>query len=438
MSTDTLGQAVLCVLDEQDASPTGESHFSFQSLSLVTRARMAATNKAHWTRFKDTLTPGEALVINTINASSLSLFQIGHELRHKVEDPKQYVIDAIARSFGPHIRFDGLQPDETLLAILNRENDSKVTMGLVCEYYYGLRVYSDVREKLRQRSSEVNAAHGFGLTDWITGQTFENDSAHFRNEPSPDAQPSNVLEFAKWLARIFGRVAIVDGDTWTFSTYMPLHRRITVNHDEDGQKICPLDDNVLTGFDTIKAHPGVGETVSIHLKLCNTRERNGLATADGEISLRRYGLAGISATLICIDFDTKELEECELYQMLTDQDCLRTETDKGFHVYVLLETSTPPAIKRCVRVLRDTRFPVDLLTGDHVNVWEPADRAMTGQLVPMHWEDLEPFFDVEIVSKEAVETMTRARDAYRIACEAVGVPSMLEGSIYSHGELNIY
>ena len=104
---DTLGGSALRVLNDQDALPTGEPRsFSHKSLTLVSRARMAATNRAHWIRYKASLTPGEVLVIKTVNAAGLSLFQIGHELRYKVEDPEQYVIDVIARTFGPqaHLR----------------------------------------------------------------------------------------------------------------------------------------------------------------------------------------------------------------------------------------------------------------------------------------------------------------------------------------------
>ena len=39
-------------------------------------------------------------------------------------------------------------------------------------------------------------------------------------------------------------------------------------------------------------------------------------------------------SLAVIDFDTKDLGGCELYQMLCEQDCLRTETHGGFHVYI--------------------------------------------------------------------------------------------------------
>ena len=40
------------MLDGQDALPTGEPRsFSYKSLTLATRARMAETNKAHWIRY---------------------------------------------------------------------------------------------------------------------------------------------------------------------------------------------------------------------------------------------------------------------------------------------------------------------------------------------------------------------------------------------------
>ena len=89
-------------------------------------------------------------------------------------------------------------------------------------------------------------------------------------------------------------------------------------------------------------------------------------------------------------------------------------------------------IKPFVRVLRDTRFEVDLLTGDHVNVWEPQDRPFTGKLVPMDWEDLEPYFDVEIVPPEVLQRQQQAKQAYINACMEAGLPSGLEQPDHPH------
>ena len=42
-------------------------------------------------------------------------------------------------------------------------------------------------------------------------------------------------------------------------------------------------------------------------------------------------------------------------------------------MYVLLD-GYRPAIKKCIRVLRDQRYDVDLLLGEHLNVWEHIEQ----------------------------------------------------------------
>ena len=130
-------------------------------------------------------------------------------------------------------------------------------------------------------------------------------------------------------------------------------------------------------------------------------------------------------SLAVIDFDTKDLGGCELYQMLCEQDCLRTETHGGFHVYILLD-SYRPVIKKCTRVLRDQRYDVDLLLGGQVNVWEHKDRIFTGKLRLMFWDRLQRFFDVDTVPPEAVMRVNEAKAAYIKAAGEAGMRHGLE------------
>lgn len=176
-----------------------------------------------------------------------------------------------------------------------------------------------------------------------------------------------------------------------------------VLRDAAGRKITPADEDVFMPQEAIKALTGLlGDTYSIHLHHCRDTSEN--------------------VSVICIDFDTKELAGCKLYDELCKLGCLRSETVKGYHVYVLLQSARPPAVKKCVKVLRDARFPVDLLTGDHVNVWEPVDRAFTGKLVSMDWETLEPFFNVEIVPEEDLARLEAAKQEYIDTSKHVGRP----------------
>jgi len=79
-------------------------------------------------------------------------------------------------------------------------------------------------------------------------------------------------------------------------TFGAVARRIKVDIDpETGRKLCHGEKNNLTQ-EQIAADRGSGNTWSIALKCC--------------------------PGLVCVDFDQKDLDTCELWQLLVERDCL--------------------------------------------------------------------------------------------------------------------
>eukprot|EP01048_Picozoa_sp_COSAG05_P015664 COSAG05_NODE_1914_length_3840_cov_5.230687_2_plen_709_part_00 len=143
----------------------------------------------------------------------------------------------------------------------------------------------------------------------------------------------------------------------------PVARRIDVEIDpETGRKLCCGEKNNLTQ-EQIAADRGSGNTWSIALKHC--------------------------PGLVCVDFDQKDLENSALWALLTERDCLRVETQKGWHVYVA--TAAPEGVRE-LNVGGDVK--VDLLVSQR-NVWESEDRVLTGALIDVDWAELSAHLNLE-------------------------------------------
>ena len=161
-------------------------------------------------------------------------------------------------------------------------------------------------------------------------------------------------------------------------------RKIDVEIDpETGKKVCRGEKNNFTQAE-IAADRGLGNTWSIALKYCKG--------------------------LVCVDFDQKDLENSKLFALLVERDCLRVETTKGWHVYV----KTDGTGTKEIGVGGD--FKVDLLTGKR-NVWETADRVLTGQLIDVPWVYLEEHLDFTAKKKRAREAVVESE---------AGVPTEIE------------
>ena len=103
-------------------------------------------------------------------------------------------------------------------------------------------------------------------------------------------------------------------------------------------------------------------------------------------------------------------------------------------MYILLD-GYRPIIKKCIRVLRDRRYKVDLLLGEHMNVWEHKDRVFTGKLQLAFWDKLERFFDVEIVPQNVLTRLNETHAAYIEAAKEAGVPHGLELMMWDSDDL---
>jgi hypothetical protein len=162
-------------------------------------------------------------------------------------------------------------------------------------------------------------------------------------------------------------------------THGPCTRKISVEVDpETGGKSQSGERNNLSQ-DQIRASPGEGNTFSLYLNHC--------------------------PGLMCIDFDTKELETCQLWSDLVTRDCLRVETRKGWHCY--LRTQAP--FDSCkLNALKGVSG--DILVGTGNNVWETDSRVLTGTLQDVDWSVIEPHVQLSKAKRKERKEPTTARD----------------------------
>jgi hypothetical protein len=141
---------------------------------------------------------------------------------------------------------------------------------------------------------------------------------------------------------------------------IPCVRGIQVNRDAQGKKVPIGENNSLTPEQIAndRGNP-TGNTLSIYIK----------------------HLPGIAV----IDFDTKELENCALWELCCQRRYLRCETRGGYHVYI--RCNVPPGTRE-VKVGGD----IDLdLIHDTRNVWETMGRRFDGEMQRMEWSELQTY-----------------------------------------------
>jgi hypothetical protein len=141
---------------------------------------------------------------------------------------------------------------------------------------------------------------------------------------------------------------------------IPCVRGIHVTLNAKGKKVPVGENNSLTP-DQIANDRGnpSGNTLSIYVK----------------------HLPGIAV----IDFDTKELDDCELWKLCCERMYLRCETRGGYHCYV--RCNVPPGTKE-----QDVGKGVKLdLIHDTRNVWETQGREFEGEMQAMEWDELKSY-----------------------------------------------
>jgi hypothetical protein len=102
----------------------------------------------------------------------------------------------------------------------------------------------------------------------------------------------------------------------------------------------------------------------------------------------------------------------------------------GSAVHVYAKVTSMPVLKRFTRVCAEQQFDVDLLSGDHCNVWEPPDREFVGGLKTYQWSELAPFFDVEEVPRSVVDAYVCARALVGSLAAACGRRTPYEADSY--------
>lgn len=94
--------------------------------------------------------------------------------------------------------------------------------------------------------------------------------------------------------------------------------------------------------------------------------------------------------LYVIDFDTKQLDGCELYTKLLDENVARTETSKGFHFYVYIHDMKSYTQQQ--KVYKNNLYDMDLIKKN--NIWETKSRTIQGSIKTYSWNDLQGFFEL--------------------------------------------
>lgn len=100
--------------------------------------------------------------------------------------------------------------------------------------------------------------------------------------------------------------------------------------------------------------------------------------------------------LYVVDFDTKELQGCELKEFLDREGvaCSDSWSGKGYHYYCFIKNLPP--FKNQQKIYIDKKFEIDLLKKN--NCWEKRNVVLVGEVKVFDWEDLKQFFDVEAMN----------------------------------------
>ena len=95
--------------------------------------------------------------------------------------------------------------------------------------------------------------------------------------------------------------------------------------------------------------------------------------------------------LYVIDYDTKEPDDCELYEILNNDCVAFTETKKGSHYYVYIKNLTGFSNQQKVHI--DSTIDMDLIKTN--NIWETKGRTINGKIKEYDWKDIKQFFDIK-------------------------------------------
>tara|TARA_R100000963_G_C4643909_1_gene107683 strand:+ start:788 stop:3358 length:2571 start_codon:yes stop_codon:yes gene_type:complete len=92
--------------------------------------------------------------------------------------------------------------------------------------------------------------------------------------------------------------------------------------------------------------------------------------------------------LYVVDFDTKNIVDCELYDILNDDCVAFTETTKGSHYYIKIKNIGDYSHQ--TKVYIDPKFDVDLIKTN--NIWETKGRIIKGEIKEYDWNNIKKYF----------------------------------------------
>ena len=153
------------------------------------------------------------------------------------------------------------------------------------------------------------------------------------------------------------------------------YRKIGVVYNSDGKKIPSGEKNNMLQ-DEINSNRGDGNTYSISIKYV--------------------------PDLYCIDFDTKDLSNNKLFGLLKENQCIMTETKKGYHFYIYINNMIEYTDQQKIYI--DPSCDIDLLKKN--NVWETDNRNVKGKNFKIDWEDIKEYFNVDKMTKSKKKIST--------------------------------
>lgn len=104
--------------------------------------------------------------------------------------------------------------------------------------------------------------------------------------------------------------------------------------------------------------------------------------------------------LYCVDFDTKEVNDCDFYKFLNDNNVGYCETTKGYHYYIYIDNIDEYSNE--IKVLKQNK-EVDLIKKGR-NIWEPKDRIYNGDISNVKrfdWNNISHYFNINSMNFES-------------------------------------
>lgn len=95
--------------------------------------------------------------------------------------------------------------------------------------------------------------------------------------------------------------------------------------------------------------------------------------------------------LYVVDFDTKKMQNCELYDMLNNDNVAHTETNKGFHYYIIINNIDKYSNQQKIYIKED--IEIDLIKTN--NIWETKGRIVKGEIKEYDWNNIKKYFNIK-------------------------------------------